>query len=99
MVNLYDYRPANWPEDRYLMKLLEKSCKKYGYLLAVAQGEKKSQPYKHKTFERYYWGGWSNGKPNGKGIFYECEPQKILYYEGEVVGQPNGRGKLDFNRG
>jgi hypothetical protein len=49
-------------------------------ILGVAVGEKKAKPYKHSILSRYYWGGWSNGKPYGKGIFYTDVPNKKMYY-------------------
>lgn len=48
---------------------------------------------------RYYWGGWLDGKPYGKGIFFSNPKDKKVYYEGDVNREPNGKGIVVFNDG
>jgi hypothetical protein len=37
-------------------------------------------------------GNWADGRPSGKGIFYE--PKEIIYWGNFIHGYPDGKGKL-----
>lgn len=41
---------------------------------------------KHKDQNRYYYGDWRNGVPNGKAFFYE--PDKLIFDGNFVDGVP-----------
>lgn len=57
------------------------------------------KPLKHKAYPQWYWGDWDNGRPRGKGAFYNRSGKKNIYYEGDFDGEPNGRGRVIYNQG
>lgn len=73
--------------------------KSHSHNSGIAPGDSKARPYKHRNLERYYWGGWANQRPYGKGIYFYWERNRKVYYEGEVDGLPNGIGKLVLDDG
>lgn len=44
--------------------------------------------------ERYYYGEWKDGLPEGKGLFYE--PSKLLFNGVFQNGVPTGPAKIKF---
>lgn len=57
------------------------------------------RPLKHKAYDQWFWGDWTNGRPIGKGILYSQNGNKKIFYEGDFNGEPNGKGRVIYNEG
>jgi hypothetical protein len=49
---------------------------------------------KHNFLDRYYYGNWKDGMPEGEAFFYE--PQKLIFKGNFSHGVPTGPAKIDF---
>lgn len=49
---------------------------------------------KHRDYDRYYYGKWDNGVPEGRGLLYE--PGKLLFNGDFHKGLPEGRANIKF---
>jgi hypothetical protein len=49
---------------------------------------------KHNFLDRYYYGSWKEGMPEGEAFFYE--PQKLIFKGNFYHGVPTGPAKIDF---
>ncbi len=49
---------------------------------------------KHKSLERYYYGDWDKGMPEGKGVIYE--PSSIWFSGNFHNGLPEGPAQINF---
>ena len=56
------------------------------------------RPLKHKGYPQWFYGDWTDGRPKGKGVFYnKAGNNKNTYYEGDFDGEPNGWGRVIYN--
>lgn len=49
---------------------------------------------KHKEYNRYYYGTWNDGIPEGNALFYE--PEKIIFTGHFHNGLPEGKANIKF---
>ena len=94
------YKESLWPDnDQYLNKQLQNSSKIQSIIIEIIGKNYDKKPLKHKAYDQWYWGDWSDGKPRGKGIFYNQTNNRKVFYEGDFDGLPNGRGRVMYNEG